>query len=475
MSVVENKFWPDWHIVQLIGRGGFGSVYEIERDVLGTIEKAALKIITIPKSENDIEDLISDGYDRESLANRFENYLKDIVQEYLLMVEMKGYSNIVNCYDLKYTAHEDGIGWDIAIRMELLTPLTKGLGQTISEQEAIKLGVDICNALVLCKKRNIIHRDIKPQNIFISSHGQYKLGDFGIAKVSERVTVGTKTGTYKYMAPEVYNNQPYGISSDIYSLGMVLYWMMNEKRGPFLPLPPKVPTAYMEDEAQRKRFGGDSVPEPINGSPEFKRIILKACEYDVNRRYGDPQELLNDLKLILIDEEQTVYEPQSDNKVDTVDTNVTKTEIKDPIDDNTKKEADYKEEQIEGESEAEKHTNRLATKKLIIAAVLMVAVLFGIIALVWPKAEKKSIHSPPTERKMASDTLKLMSNNNIEGRMMDVVIKKTEENTRYHTYIADGEVRVESGGISTYKITLIYEIEETGWVLSSLSKIEKVP
>lgn len=70
---------------------------------------------------------------------------------------------------------------------------------------------------MLCKKHNIIHRDIKPANIFASGNGDYKLGDFGIAKTIEQTSGGTKIGTYDYMAPEVYHDQPYGNTADIYS------------------------------------------------------------------------------------------------------------------------------------------------------------------------------------------------------------------------------------------------------------------
>lgn len=238
--------WPGWEVTRVIGNGSFGAVYEIQRNTFGNVERAALKVISIPQNKSDIEELYNDGYDDASITARFNSYLEDIVKEYSLMVEMKGNTNVVYCDDLRYVQHEDGFGWDIYIKMELLTALTKVLTKDISEEQTIQLGIDICNALVLCKNRNIVHRDIKPQNIFVSKDGNYKLGDFGIAKTAERTTSGTKVGTYKYMAPEVYNNQPYGAGADIYSLGLVLYWMLNERRTPFLPLPPQVPTASIE-------------------------------------------------------------------------------------------------------------------------------------------------------------------------------------------------------------------------------------
>ena len=293
---MENNInWPGWETVGLIGRGSFGAVYEIQRDVLGDVEKAALKVLSIPQSSGDIDEMYNDGYDDESITSTFQRHLKSIVAEYSLMRKMSGSANIVNCDDVRYVQHEDGFGWDIFIKMELLTPLAKALPADIPEETVIKVAKDLCAALELCKQHDIVHRDIKPQNIFLSPNGDYKLGDFGIAKTVEKTMGGTKTGTYKYMAPEVYNNQPYGAAADIYSLGLVLYWMLNERRMPFLPLPPAMPAANMEAQARLRRFNGEQLPPPAHGSKQLQKIILKACAYDPKERYQSAAEMHKDL------------------------------------------------------------------------------------------------------------------------------------------------------------------------------------
>lgn len=294
MSTV-NVSWPGWETVRLIGRGSFGAVYEIQRDVLGDIEKAALKVISIPQNASDIEEMYSDGYDDESITSTFQSHLKSIVSEYTLMRKMNGSANIVNCDDIRYVQHDDGVGWDIFIKMELLTPLSKSLPGDMTEETVIQIAKDMCAALELCRKHGIVHRDIKPQNIFLSPNGDYKLGDFGIAKTVEKTMGGTKIGTYKYMAPEVYNNQPYGTGADIYSLGLVLYWLLNERRQPFLPLPPEKIKAGMEEQARLRRFSGEPLPPPVNGSAWLKKIVLKACAFDPKDRYHNAQEILADL------------------------------------------------------------------------------------------------------------------------------------------------------------------------------------
>lgn len=295
----DRIIWPGWETVRLIGRGSFGAVYEIERDMLGEKEKAALKVITIPQSSNDIDELYGEGYDDESITSTFNAYLKSIVAEYSLMRKMNGSANVVNCDDVRYVQHDDGFGWDIFIKMELLTPLTKSLGKTVSDEQVARIGSDICKALILCKKHNIIHRDIKPANIFVSENGDYKLGDFGIAKTVEKTSGGTKIGTYEYMAPEVYHDQPYGSTVDIYSLGMVLYWLLNERRTPFLKMPPSLPTNSEKEQARKRRFGGETIPVPLHGSDELKRIVLKACAYDPKDRYQSAEELLSDFDALV--------------------------------------------------------------------------------------------------------------------------------------------------------------------------------
>ena len=293
---ISQVSWPGWETVRLIGRGSFGAVYEIQRDVLGILEKAALKVISIPQNSFDIDDMYNDGYTDAHIAGIYKSRLKSIINEYSLMRKMNGSANVVNCDDIRYVQHKDGIGWDIFIKMELLTPLGTSLPADIPEATVIRIAEDLCNALELCKKHDIVHRDIKPQNIFVSPNGDYKLGDFGIAKTVEKTMGGTKIGTYKYMAPEVYHDQPYGSTADIYSLGLVLYWLLNDRRTPFMP-PPSAPLRVgAEEQARMRRFSGEPLPPPSHGSEGLQRIVLKACAYAPEDRYQSAWEMWEDLQ-----------------------------------------------------------------------------------------------------------------------------------------------------------------------------------
>lgn len=293
LSGVSSVSWPGWDVVRKIGSGSFGAVYEIQRKICGKVEHAALKIITIPSSNNEILELQADGYDEEGITNYFADSLSEIQNEYATMAEMKGHANVVYCDDIRTVQHDKGFGWDVYIKMELLTPLKSYLVTSVTEKQIIKIGLDICNALMLCQQLNIIHRDIKPENIFVSRVGNYKLGDFGIAKTMEGTSYGTKTGTYEYMAPEVYNNRPYHLSADIYSLGLVLYWLLNERKGPFLDA--GKPTLTEKMVARSRRFSGEPIPAPKNGSAALKAVVLKACEFESQNRFLTAKEMYDAL------------------------------------------------------------------------------------------------------------------------------------------------------------------------------------
>lgn len=291
--------WPGWDVLDCIGTGGFGSVYEIRREIFGDVERCALKVITIPKDAGEIEYMRCEGMDDESITNTLHTQVGDIVREYKLMARMRENPNIVHCDDFRYTRHETDLGWDIYIKMELLTPLLKVMDRVQDESEIIRLGIELCNALAACQKHNVIHRDIKPQNIFVSPEGYYKLGDFGIARTMEHTTKATVgIGTYNFMAPEVALGKTYGPAVDIYSLGLVLYWLLNERRGPFVPLPPAPVTYAVNDAARSRRYSGEPIPEPKHGSQALKAVVLKACAFDPQDRYQTAREMMEALKNI---------------------------------------------------------------------------------------------------------------------------------------------------------------------------------
>ena len=310
-------FFGAWYIKRYIGAGSYGKVFEIERrDEFDTVFTGALKAITIPSSPDELEEILSDGMDRDGASTYFRDYVKDLNREIALMSKLKGHSNIVSYEDHAIHAHEDGIGWDILIRMELLTPITGYLKQnkSFTRREIIRLGIDLCRALEVCQRYNIIHRDIKPANIFISETEDFKLGDFGVARIASASTgASTRAGTVNYMAPEVFKGEKYTSNVDIYSLGLVMYQLLNANRMPLYPPYPQPMSPAQRERAQAQRLSGAALPPPANADGRLAEIVLKACAPDPAQRYDSPAVMRQALEAILYTEgEARVIYPGGD-------------------------------------------------------------------------------------------------------------------------------------------------------------------
>ena len=310
-------FFGAWYIKRYIGAGSYGKVFEIERrDEFDTVFTGALKAITIPSSPDELEEILSDGMDRDGASTYFRDYVKDLNREIALMSKLKGHSNIVSYEDHKMFPHEDGVGWDILIRMELLTPITSYLKQnhTFTRREVIQLGMDLCKALEICQRYNIIHRDIKPANIFISDTEDFKLGDFGVARIASASTgASTRAGTVNYMAPEVFRGEKYTSNVDIYSLGLVMYQLLNNNRMPLYPPYPQPITPSSRERAQAQRLSGAALPPPANAEGRLAEIVLKACAPDPAQRYDSPTVMRQALEAIRYTEgEAKMIYPEGD-------------------------------------------------------------------------------------------------------------------------------------------------------------------
>ncbi len=295
---IGDVVFQNWIVTKRIGSGASGIVYEVKKTD-GFIENTSvLKVIYIPQDEYVKRQLAMEGMQPEEVTSYIRNIVDTLVEEIKIMVSFKEFPYIVRCEDHDLYRSDDESKWCILIRMEKLISLPEyQINHDLTEQNILKLAVNMTKTLGLfAQNGGIIHRDIKPQNIFVSPYGDYKLGDFGIARICDAtVTTLSRKGTEEYMAPEVYWNERYDASVDIYSLGLVLYQALNHNRLPFLPLTGSY-TAMDRHQAFIKRIRGKSeLPSPVDASPSFARIILKMCAYDPDDRYKTAPELLDDL------------------------------------------------------------------------------------------------------------------------------------------------------------------------------------
>ena len=292
--------WPEWKIVKRIGSGSYGVVYEVVRTDNSVRSSAAVKVITIPRNEAELESLSSMGVSSETSGTYLREVVDEFVNEIQMMESLKGAPNIVTVEDYQVVENKMDCGWNIYIRMELLTPLKEHLNRNhINENEALILGCDICSALERCAKLHVIHRDIKPDNIFVNAFGDYKLGDFGVARTLESISRGlSQKGTYNYIAPEIVKGNRYNETVDIYSLGIVLYWLLNRQRLPFLSLTQSVINPQDIENANLRRISGEIPPPPCDASPVVSDVILRACSPDPGKRFVSASEMKKALRSI---------------------------------------------------------------------------------------------------------------------------------------------------------------------------------
>jgi Leucine-rich repeat (LRR) protein len=293
MAFIERYDNGLWHIESEIGEGDIGHVYKISKQERGYIYTKALKVIQVPGSITNIQQLRSEGMKEEAISRYLRKILQEIKKDIKFVNEFKRTDNIVRYEDYKVFIKEGELGYNILLRMELLESLEEVIAsRRIDEAEAAKMGIDICKALELLAKNKMIHGDIKPGSIMSPRHGDYKLGGFGLARQFERTSSLSNKDSCSYMAPEVYKQMKYGATVDFYSLGLVLYWVMNNRRLPFIQADGVVDCT--------RRMNGETIPPPACASKGMAEIILKACAYDRRQRYQRAIEMRSDLERLLL-------------------------------------------------------------------------------------------------------------------------------------------------------------------------------
>ena len=279
-----------------IGSGGFGTVYKVSKTNASGTYTRALKHITIPSQKQYVDVLNSMGGDYSKADDYFASVLKEIVNEIQIISSLSeaGTQNIVRYYENYIVETNSPKRYDIYILMELLTPFTDYMyNNLMTVKDVIKLGKDILTALVSCHEQNVIHRDIKDDNIFVSSDGCYKLGDFGVSKVlKDKSKAESMKGTPNFIAPEVYLGKgQYDATVDLYSLGIMLYKLLNKSRNPFLPSYPGTYNSDDEDVAFERRMKGEIPELPYDATNHLGEVIVKAI-LNRNERYNSAKEFL---------------------------------------------------------------------------------------------------------------------------------------------------------------------------------------
>lgn len=279
-GIIE-RIWPQWNVEKEIGHGSYGTVYKCCRETEGKKEYAAIKVISLdPNCDPSFASSVSETQTRQF----YKEIFADIQREADLLRSLKGNRNIVEIRESASLETEDG--FYLLIRMDLLKSFERYISETpLTEADVIRFGCDLSSALIACHEKGIIHRDIKPKNILVDAEGNFELSDFGVAKKLEGCGYASSlTGNYEFMAPEVIHEQKSDARSDVYSLGLIMYWLLNGCKLPFIPK--EGITKYSDyKKAFDKRMSGAAFPAISGVSEALHAVVQKACQYKPENRY----------------------------------------------------------------------------------------------------------------------------------------------------------------------------------------------
>ena len=413
----ESRFptvFTDWHIVRKLGAGSYCSVYEVCKQTGSITERKALKHISFPRDPYELQAICSElGTSDPAVVREYiHQSVAQFEQEYQIMSDLGGQTNTVTCQDIRKIAKQDMPGYDIFFFMELLKSVSEASReQAFEEEDVIRLGIDICKALELLEKRNLIHRDIKPDNLFVNSNGDYKLGDFGAARLVSGVqSIVTTRGTPAYMPPEIAQMRPAGPWSDLYSLGLVMYRLLNNNLPPFAEDASSSGTTSLEASGGR-RLSGEKLPKPVNGSSGLVAVVMKACEFDPAKRYQKAAQMREALealraqaektrgskKTAVRKKEETAVSDSADKTAHTEDGNIRRINMTQAERDRLEEERRLRMEQEKREKEKQEDLKRKAgrqkLRKILIgiaAAAAVVALAFGAVRLISNSQAKKA-------------------------------------------------------------------------------------
>ena len=259
-----------YEIVGKVGAGGMSDVYKAKDHILGRF--VAIKVLKQEFSED-------------------RNFVAKFRSEAQSAAGLE-HPNIVNIYDV---GSEEGLYYIVMEYVEGITLKTyiEKKGQ-LSFKEAISIAIQVARGIESAHNKNIIHRDIKPQNIIISTEGKVKVTDFGIARAASSNTISSDVmGSVHYASPEQARNGFVDNRSDIYSLGIVMYEMVTG-RVPFDgDTTVAVAIQHLQEEMVIPSVYAQNLPISL------EKIILKCIEIERENRYQSVKTLKRDLEKLI--------------------------------------------------------------------------------------------------------------------------------------------------------------------------------
>ena len=306
-----------YELLEKIGEGGMAEVYKARCNILNRF--VAVKIL---KKEFSNNAEIVEKFKREATA-----------------IATLSDNNIVNIFDV---GTQDDINYIVMeyVKGKTLKDIIKQVGK-MNYETAISVAIQIAKALDCAHRNNIIHRDIKPQNILVTEDGIMKVTDFGIAKSSTSETItntSTIMGSAHYFSPEQAKGSFVDCRTDIYSLGVVLYEMVTGTLPFEADTPVSVALKHIQEEVVPPKNLNSKVPDSLN------KLILKAMEKEPIKRYQTAKEMIADLQKIKDNPNASIDKNEEDNDHTIIMSAVTEQIAKQEKVNNKKNDEDYEDD-----------------------------------------------------------------------------------------------------------------------------------
>ena len=285
---LNTALMTNMEVQDCLSRRGGVAVYSVKSTKSDQLY--ALKHISVPETQKQVDALILTGAaaDEEAAQAYYQQVVTDYQAELEQLEALSGSPNLDSFHSYEIKPKEDGVGYDVYLLSEFRTTLDRYLTDTpMTQSSAVNLAMDLCNALTELRAAGLIHRDVKPSNIYLSSQGHFMLGDMGIAKVDElKYCSMPESMLSPYSAPELFELMAnVNVTVDLYAVGLILYRIYNGNHAPF------------EDEktsakaADKLRITGKELPAPMFADYEMAEIIHKACAFRPEDRYQSPEEM----------------------------------------------------------------------------------------------------------------------------------------------------------------------------------------
>ena len=413
-----------YEILSKVGAGGMSDVYKAKDHILSRF--VAIKVLKQEFSED------------SSFVTKFRAEAQSAAG--------LEHPNIVNIYDV---GSENGMYYIVMEYVEGITLKTyiEKKGQ-LSFKESASIAIQVARGIESAHNKNIIHRDIKPQNIIISTEGKVKVTDFGIAKATSSNTISSDVmGSVHYASPEQARNGFVDGRSDIYSLGIVMFEMVTGR----VPFDGETTVAVALQHLQ------EEIARPSKYAPDlpisFEKIILKCTQKTPDRRYQTIEELLADIRRSLAhpDEDFVTIAPLVDNGKTKVispqeleqikegrgvaenldDTFEEDDDDSDEIDDSLLDDEDYDEEDDDDDEENDgkllnpKMDKAITIMGIVTAVIIVIVIIYLALSVfgVFKFSGKKNSESQQTETQTETQTeseSESESESEKEGQMVDI-------------------------------------------------------